>query len=186
MRFTPAQRDALIDLAARLQAEHEATVDAQELARAAAEAGIDPRFLHEAAIRMQAQPAPAPRTSAETDRRTAVAALVTLAIVDTLFFLIRPRGYVLPREYGMLIALASLCASALIARFRPMRFLAPVGAAAIWMAIGISTIFVEKLVRGYVDYDVPRFIVLSGVVQLVISAIVAGIAAAVDRTPYRQ
>ena len=61
-RFSSEQRDAILNLAARLQGEHEATVGADELARAAEEAGIDPRFVQEAAMRMGQKTPPLPRS----------------------------------------------------------------------------------------------------------------------------
>lgn len=51
-RFTPAQRDEILNLAARLQTQHEATVGTDELMRAAEEAGLAPRFVQEAAMRL--------------------------------------------------------------------------------------------------------------------------------------
>ena len=61
-RFTSEQRDAVLNLAARLQGEHEATVGADELARTAEEAGINPRFVQEAAMRMGQKTPPLPRS----------------------------------------------------------------------------------------------------------------------------
>ena len=46
--LTPTQQAEAIRLAARLQAEHEASASSEELIRAAQEAGIEPRFLREA------------------------------------------------------------------------------------------------------------------------------------------
>ena len=79
VRFTPDQRDALILVAARLQAEHEATVGAEELALAAREAGIEPRFLGEAAALLQRE---RPRVSPGEP----LGALARLALFDLLFF----------------------------------------------------------------------------------------------------
>jgi hypothetical protein len=55
-RFTPEQRDEILNIAARLQAQHEGTVGADELIRAAQEAGIDPRFVHQAAMQVARKP----------------------------------------------------------------------------------------------------------------------------------
>lgn len=66
-RLTSEQSKRVVDLAARLQAEHDRTVGVDDLAQAAAEAGIETRFIHEAArrVRTEATP-PAPETAYET------------------------------------------------------------------------------------------------------------------------
>ena len=48
-RFSPEQSARLLDLATRLEAQHQSTVGVEELVRAAEEAGIDPRFVRQAA-----------------------------------------------------------------------------------------------------------------------------------------
>jgi len=139
VRFTAAQRDALIDLAARLQAEQEATVGMDELARAAEEAGVDPRFLSEAARRLE--------TPAEVGPREAIAALAGLALFDALFFGIVARSWLFPMSPMMgipLLAVAAFAFAWIFGRPRALRWVAPLAPVAVWTALGIAAAFAYR------------------------------------------
>lgn len=99
-RLTAEQRDAILDLAARLQARHEETTDLDALAEAAEEAGLEPRFVHEAA-RSLAQPPPVPlRSTTPEGRIVGQAALAGLTVVNALMVL-TPLGRIATSPFGV-------------------------------------------------------------------------------------
>lgn len=179
VRFTPAQRDALIDLASRLQAEHEATVGTDELVQAAAEAGVDPRFLSEAAARLESAPAASP-----TDVRDPLVALAALAVFDFLFLGVTVRHWFFPIAIGLrfpLLLAAAFAFSAFCARHRALRWVAPLAPLGIWLSIGVAATVAYRL-HGSSDWStMPKFALAFGIVQAFGALLAAGMASLFDR-----
>ena len=173
VRLTPAQRDALIDLAARLQAEHAGTVGADELARAAAEAGIEPRFLGEAAARFGT----APRAIGVAEP---VLAVLGIALFDGLFFGIVSRSWFFPLVGALrlpLLLAAGFAFASVFVRHRPLRWIAPLAPLAVWTALGIVGTIVFRLHHHGEWRTVAGVAAAFGAVQALAVAAAAGWAA---------
>ena len=181
VRFTPAQRDALIDLAARLQAEQAASVGMDELAQAAREAGVDPRFLGEAALRLDAAPAPV----VEPGPREALQSLAALALFDALFFGVVTRHWFFPVAPGACLPL--MAASAFVfawtfGRRWELRWVAPLVPIAVWAALGVAA---AVTVRFHGSYRAPEMLYTAtrfGLFQ-VLGAAVAAVLASSRQSP---
>lgn len=179
VRFTPAQRDALIDLATRLQAEHEATVGTEELVQAAAEAGVDPRFLSEAAARLESAPAASPPAV-----RDPLVALAALALFDFLFLGIVVRHWFFPIAPGLrlpLLLAAAFAFSTVCARHRALRWAAPLAPLGIWLSIGVASTVAYRL-HGSAEWStMPKYALGFGLVQAFGALLAAGVASLHDR-----
>lgn len=128
-RFTPEQRDKILNLASRLQAQHETTVSADELVRVAEEAGIDPRFVQEAAMRLgrKAQPI----------SRTPIFALCFFAF-QALMFIQNPLLYGSRPNAVIVSALVSFALALWAAREKRIRPFVPIASTVVWIVTGLA------------------------------------------------
>ncbi|RYG27010.1 hypothetical protein EON82_01035 [bacterium] len=97
--LTPEQRDRVLDLAARLQQQHEAGIRIDDLAQAAAEAGIDERFVRQAVRSVVGTPPAHPeptRVIPAPDRNIACILLGVLTLFNVLMSLTLSRGFLNP------------------------------------------------------------------------------------------
>jgi hypothetical protein len=173
-RFTPEQRDEILSLAARLQTQHEATVDIDELARVAREAGIDPRFVHEAAMRVGRRTVPLPRSL--------LAALAVFTVQAGFFVFVQnpsvPGGRSLSTfELSFAIAMAFFV-GLWVARERRIRWYAPLVSLGVWFALYLATTaltFLNGVRQDWVLQDCVAFGIAQAVAALFGAIAVAGL-----------
>jgi hypothetical protein len=175
-RLTPEQRDEVLSLAARLQAHHEATVDVEELARVASEAGIDPRFVHEAALRIGQRSRPLPRSL--------FAALAMFTAQAGFFVFIQnpsvPGGRSLSAfELSFAISMAFFL-GLWAARERRIRWYAPLATLGVWFALFLATTALTSLNGVHQDWVLQDCVVF-GAAQAVAALFGAIAAAGLDR-----
>jgi hypothetical protein len=168
-RLTPEQRDRVLDLAARLQSQHEAGIGVDDLVQAAAEAGIDPRFVHMAARSVVATPPEPPaRTIPSPDRHVAgilMGVLTMLNAVVSLLHLGRAESSVGAVWFILLAGVTGVWA----VRGRLPVWLVP---AVLLMTLLTTQTFLHFV--GHRDYDRYREIVMMVMILQTVVALIAG------------
>lgn len=149
-RFTLDQRDAILNLAARLQVQHEATVGVDELFAEAVAAGIDPRFVHDAAMRLG-------RKSQPRHLRSPLFAFVLFTLQACLFMLYECHwfnrgGTSLEWPLLFFAGAISLLLALWAARQPIIRRFVPLAALVVWIATAIPFYF---LVGSGSDWVLP-------------------------------
>ncbi|RYG27011.1 hypothetical protein EON82_01040 [bacterium] len=175
-RFTPDQRDEILNLAAHLQVRHQDTLDADELIQAAQEAGIDPRFVHEATMRLAQKSRPLPRSL--------LLALGTFVLQAGFFVFVQapmiPGGRSVS-SFELAFAVATAFFIALwAARERRVRWFAPLVALAVWFALFLATTAFTAL-QGVEQHWVLQDCVAFGFAQAAATLIGAIATAGIDR-----
>ena len=176
-RLTTEESRRVIDLAVRLQAEHEGTVAVGDLARAAEESGIEARFVHEALTRLGAESPP--------DR-------LSLAWVPMILFPVQAALLLasnFPGSYGhrsvtLHEAMIALVVSFLLAIWtaqRPaFRWVPPIASAGTWVLTGAAYSF--YLNQSFIAASwVPGVATIFGLVQTAAALFGAVAAARIER-----
>jgi hypothetical protein len=138
-RYTPEQRDAILNLATRLQMEHETTVGADDLVRAAEEAGIDARFVHDAAMRLGRKP-----QGSVTLRGPLIAFILTI-LQAGLFAMDLLHSHRFPEPLDLLASGAVMFPLAFWgAQYPTVRRFVPVTAIVVWIALMVPLSFLNN------------------------------------------
>jgi hypothetical protein len=180
-RFTAEQRDEILNLANRLQGQHEGTVGADELVRVAEEAGIDPRFVHEAAMRLGRKPQPISRAP--------LIAVCLFAFQAVAYMFVQNPGLYSTRSIAFPeLAFAAFTAFALglwASRERRVRFFVPVASIIVWTVTGLAMSgFTILTVHEAAVWVLPLACVF-GLLQSVAALCGVVVAAGFDRKPGR-
>ncbi len=179
-RFTAEQRDEILSLANRLQAQHEGTVGTDELVRAAEEAGIDPRFVHEAAMRLGQKAKPI---------SPAAKIAFGLFVLQACGFMFVQNPWIganrAPASHEMWFAVAFAFFLALWGgRSREVRWFSPLAAISAWIAVGIATATFTFFVNGHqIGPWVLPMAAFFAMLQAIAALCGAVAAAGLDRTP---
>lgn len=175
-RFTPEQRDEILNLANRLQAQHEATVGADELVRVAEEAGIDPRFVHEAAMRLG--------TRSRLNHRSLALATTAFSLQAFVFLFCQNIGIGGSRGIAshevIFAATVAFVLGVLIARDKAIRWYVPLTLAAGWIVAGMLA---GVLGRGEAASWLFNVAATFGGIQLLAALCGSALAAGLDRSP---
>ncbi len=180
-RFTAEQRDEILNLANRLQAQHEGTVSADELVRVAEEAGIDPRFVHEAAMRLGRKPQPISRTP--------LYALCLFALQAVAYMFVQNPGVSGTRSIGsrelLFAAFTAFALGLWASRERRVRYFVPVASIIVWTVTGLAMSGFTILRLHEAAVWVLPLACVFGFVQTVAAFCGTVVAAALDRKPER-
>lgn len=166
--LTPAQQAEAIRIAARLQAEHEATSSSEAFRQAAEEAGIERRFLDEAVRHVGRKAEPTLGMS-----RTLVATLL-LATLNGLVLAHQPAesvGVVLADWHIALLVVIPFLASSWVGRERRVRWTMPMAVVAVWLALALPDAAYHLLLEGRTLRWLPALVVIVGGLQFVAALI---------------
>lgn len=173
-RFTPEQRDAILDLASRLQVQHETTVGIDELMRAAEETGLESRFVQEAAMRLGRPAGPLPRS---------LLVVLGMFVAQAAFFVFIQN----PSLPGLRsLSAFELTFAAVIAFFlglwasheRRIRWLAPIVPLGVWFTLLLTTIlyaWTNGIDQGWAGRDCAAFGLTQAVAVLLGAIFAAGV-----------
>lgn len=159
-RLTTEQRDRVLDLAARLQAQHESTVAVDDLAEAAAEAGIEKRFVQEAvrSLEVEAQP--------DLSYRLPLGLFVAQAVAFMLQKDITVSAWQRPLilHEAVVAAMIAFALAAWASQSRANRSYVVVVPPLVWTTVGIAASFYMNQ-KGLIGAWIPGFATLYGAIQ---------------------
>ena len=181
-RFTLDQRDEILNLAARLQIQHEATVGVDDLFAEAVAAGIDPRFVQDAAMRVGRKGRQKPRLAAPLLAFLLFVAQAGFLLGDS-FGWFGHGNAILEWPEGVVAAETGLILALWAAREPLTRRFVPLATLAVWLAVGLLTLGTRRIVEGYFPSNVATTALVYGAIQFVAALLAVMAVREAERIP---